>query len=286
MAAGILERAGLGLMRMNPGVTGQQQQNQAESPRRFHAYNVGIAKTGTTSIGLMFKRYKSGHEYMFAETTERILAWHDGEITKESLRQFILLRDRQGGLEMDSSTFNHHYLDILLEEFPESKFIFTIRDCYSWLDSILNMSLKFGGAAPEYRLKYGRIFGIEMQRSELASIESFLRRSPQMLDALFKYWSESNKRVLERLPQGRALIIRTNEITASLSGIARFVGVPESSLIAQVSHSNRGARDVEFLKLLDRRMLEEVSAIHCGELMKDVFPNVTLDTLNERASLR
>ena len=64
-----------------------------------------------------------------------------GSLQNSDLTAYIKKRDRSRYLEVDSSQVNAFLLDILLQEFSEARFILTIRDCYSWLDSIINHSL-------------------------------------------------------------------------------------------------------------------------------------------------
>jgi len=41
--------------------------------------------------------------------------------------------------------FDLDLLDFLLHEFPDARFLLTIRDCYSWLIPMFNQSLRFRG---------------------------------------------------------------------------------------------------------------------------------------------
>lgn len=46
------------------------------SPRRFHAYNVGLIRTGTSSMAGIFSKYRSGHELLVNSTTKMIKKYH------------------------------------------------------------------------------------------------------------------------------------------------------------------------------------------------------------------
>src|SRR5262249_18275932 len=145
--------------------------------------------------------------------------------SQESFRDFVLKREERGDLEMNSASFNHHFLDILLDEFPQAKFVYTIRDCYSWLNSILNMSASFGTSTPVWMVKYGRMFGVEPQDGDLESVERAVRKNPERVEPLLEYWGRYNKGILERLPSDRTLIVRTEEISKSFDEFGRFAGI-------------------------------------------------------------
>ncbi|NEQ07045.1 MAG: sulfotransferase [Moorea sp. SIO4E2] len=244
------------------------------SHRRFQAYNVGLAKTGTNSIATLFGRYRSAHEFMFRETVAQIASWQEGLVSQESFKAYILERDRRGFLEMDSASFNHHYLQILSSTFPEAKFIFTIRDCYSWLNSILNMSLRYATNIPDWMLRYSKFFiGYEIERATVGNIPATQQKLPEMVESLLLYWSTYNQRVLDFLPVERCLIVKTNQISDTLETIADFIGIPPESLVVSDGHMNRAPESLQWLQFLDQVWLEERSNFHCGTLMKQMFPN-------------
>jgi hypothetical protein len=249
--------------------------HSAASPRKFRSYNVGIAKTGTNSIAALFGQYRAGHEFMFQETVEQIAAWREGLISLESFKAYVLDRDRQGNLEMDSATFNHHYLDILIQDFPEAKFIFTVRDCYSWLNSIVNMSIRSGNSIPDWMLRYGKFFiGYEVERNTISSSQATLDKLPSAINKLLEYWQKSNQRILDWLPPERSLIVPTHKISKSLEQIANFVGVPPQSLVEQAKHSNQATPGYDWLKYVDQDFLEERCSFYCGSLMERLFPDL------------
>ena len=254
------------------------------SRRQFHVYNVGIPKTGTTSIANLFREYKTGHEFMFGETVEHIIAYYDRRIATETFRKYIRFRDCKGKFEMDSSSFNHYYLDILEEEFPDVKFIFTIRDCYSWLNSYLNMLLRWRvyhqtaqSMIPTWQIEYGRFQFGAFDPDDFASPQALKLRLPDMLDGFLRCWSEYNTRVLDRLPAERSIVIRTHEISGSLVKLAYFVDVAENKLAAAAKHSNYGSDKMNVLGFIDRDLLEDRCNHYCSNLMNRIFPEYRLD---------
>jgi hypothetical protein len=110
-----------------------------QRPLRFKAYCIGMAKTGTTSMHIIFSHhYRSAHEAESGFLCKKNLAFLNGKINRNQFTHYLKHRDQRLNLEMDSSALNYFLLDMLVKEFSEAKFILTIRDCYSWLDSAIN----------------------------------------------------------------------------------------------------------------------------------------------------
>jgi hypothetical protein len=255
--------------------------------RRFRAFGVGIPKTGTTSIAGLFANYRSAHEYRGPETMEAIARHKTGQIDREQFRSFVLHRDREGALEMDSASLSFAYVDILVEEFPDARFIFTIRDCYSWLDSFLNMCLSFGSTLPEgseglWENGCCALLGVSLPRGVFDSPEALLSRSEEVIDAFLRLWANGNRAVLESLDPKRFLVLRTQEIAASIARIAAFIGIPAGSLVAQNSHMFRAREKFDILRRVDFAVLTAKVEEHGSELMKELFPGLTLRDVLER----
>ena len=104
-----------------------------------------MGKTGTVSIHAIFRKaqYRCGeHEPESRFLINKILTFYNGKIDTNEFTLYVKHRDRRLGLEMDVSHLNYHLLDILVNEFSEAKFILTIRDCYSWLDSFMDQQYR------------------------------------------------------------------------------------------------------------------------------------------------
>ena len=75
------------------------------------------------------------------EFIQFLLATQKGALDKTQLKELLTKRDQHLGLELESCNLLRFFVETLLDGFPEAKFILTIRDCYSWLDSCLNHQL-------------------------------------------------------------------------------------------------------------------------------------------------
>ena len=104
--------------------------------RRAQVFCVGTAKSGTHSIASMFSRnVRKGHEKEALDFIDAFFRWQEGGITEPEYRAWLVARDREMALEIDSSWFHGLIVDLLVSEFSEARFVLTIRDCYSWLNS-------------------------------------------------------------------------------------------------------------------------------------------------------
>ena len=60
------------------------------------------------------------------------------------MRRWLAKRAEAGALELDSASFNHYFLEILVELHPAARFVYTRRDAVSWADSLLNKAFWSG----------------------------------------------------------------------------------------------------------------------------------------------
>ncbi len=244
--------------------------------RRFHAYVVGLPKTGTVSFAGLFGNYRSLHEFHQRETHQEIIALNQGQISKKEFSQFIRKRDFLAGfLEMDAAHFNRHYIDILAEEFPKAKFLCLIRDCYSWLNSCVNYyTHPEKESLQSYEPPTGMPFDLPMGAS--SEKEELVNNFHEYIDIPLTFWTTEYKKMLEKLPPDRFMIIKTNEITGKLDEIARFFNVSYSSLFIEQSHLNKAEYGVNILSRLDKGFLEAKFKEHCSDLMEEFFPGYSL----------
>src|SRR5579872_1480275 len=251
--------------------------------RSFRAYNVGLAKTGTRSMAGIFGRYRSLHELLFPETVQAVADRRSGALSEQQFRAFIRWRDGLTQLDMDSSSFNCYYVDVLAEEFPDARFVFVVRDCFSWLDSFMNMVLHIGGAMDSWMVSYIGWFLGPGYLPDLADHEEELgRRLPDMIDHGLRYWAEHNRFVLQHLPAGRSLILRTDDFSRSIPEVARLVGVPPETLTPNLSHLNQADGKYHCLQMVDRSVVRETYERYCVELMRELFPAASLESLLAR----
>jgi hypothetical protein len=244
-------------------------------PRRFHAYCVGTAKSGTHSIADLFRiNYRAAHEAESEELINTLLDTWNSPINKEALIKYIRARDKTLYLELDSSQLNYFLIDILIKEFPDTKFILTIRDCYSWLDSFINHQL--ARPCPPNWLRM-RDFRFKHSRFKYAEEQILAQHGLYTLDGYLSYWAEHNREVLAKVPKSRSLMVRTHDISTEIKRIAEFVGVPPETLNREKSHSFKAKEHFNILSSIDKYFLEEKINIHWKSLMNEVFPDFSLN---------
>lgn len=241
-------------------------------PRRFQVYGVGTAKSGTHSLARLFQRsYKAAHEPQAAAVIGLVLARAAGELSEAGFAAAIRHRDRALGLELDSSQLNYYLLDPLLEAFPDAKFVLTIRDCYSWLESFINHQLARPANGCWLELRDHR-FGSGGWR--YAEQERILEQHGlYTLDGYLSYWATHNREVIAKIPPDRLLVVRTHEISARVDDIAAFAGVAPETLDRERSHAFQAKRRFEVLSKVERAFLDGKVRRHAGDLMEAYFPD-------------
>src|SRR6185437_3672777 len=132
-------------------------------------------------------------------------------------------------LEMDSSYLNGEVIEFLARDFPESRFILTLRDCLSWVDSFTNFLLnrpEFVGARKRHVQRHMALaFGEPpYQFSRHERILEEVRLHP--LRTYLRYWSDHNRKVLDVVPSERLQVIKTAEIGKSSRQLEKFFGIP------------------------------------------------------------
>jgi len=241
--------------------------------RRFHAYCIGSAKSGTHSLsGIFERRYHAAHEPEFAHVIELIMGLRQGNKNDSEIRETLLRRDRRLYLEIESSQLCFFLLDEFLESFPDAKFILTIRDCYSWLDSILNNHLSRGIPKPWDQIITLRHGSPDFRHSPHARVLEENGFFP--LEGYLSYWERHNLTVLKKVPPDRLLVLRTDRIGSELDRVAGFLRIPASSLDDGRAHLFRAPAKYGFLQQIDRDFLEDTVDRFGRHLMLKYFPEI------------
>lgn len=241
--------------------------------RKFQVYCVGIAKSGTTSLsGMFMKNYSASHEPETELMIETVISRANGSVSDIELAKFVRKRDRRLWFEMESSFLCCFLVDVLVREFPDSKFILTIRDCYSWLISIFNH--KLSRTLSFYHQDFVD-WWLGPKRKDYTNKEKLLAENGLCtLNSYLSAWNKHNSTVLEKVPESRLLVLRTNEITKSIPQIAKFLDIPAESIDRTSSHLYKAKDSVEILNRLDVDFLDDQVDLHCKRLMRQFFPEV------------
>jgi hypothetical protein len=241
--------------------------------RTFHAYGLGSAKSGTHSIAAIFApSYRARHEPQHHPMIHNLLERWQGRMSDRNAIRFLRRRDRALNLEMDSSQLNGSFADLLPQLFPEARFILTIRNCYHFLESVIDHQLARKASESWLRMREARFGGFRHSPYE----RTFAQRGLYPIDGYLSYWARHNENVLRHVPSERLLVVRTHDIRDSIPRIARFLSIPPESLDAAQSHSYPAAARFGMLKQLDPVFLEDRVRHHCEPLMRRFFPETPL----------
>jgi hypothetical protein len=242
-------------------------------PRRAQFYCIGTAKSGTHSIaGLFHHGVRAAHEPEAHEVIRAILDVAAGKMSDRQLRSYVRKRDRRLWLEVDSSQLNYFILDTLREEFPRARFLLTIRNCYAFVDSVLNDTLRRPDTPEWKRLKDHRyrpaLFTHPPEEQLLKE------RGLYTLDGYLSYWAAHNEKVLASVPAERLLVVRTDRITPEAGNICAFAGLPPESVDLGHSHEFKNPNKFGLLSQIDRGHLERTVDKYCRPLLGRFFPEV------------
>ena len=212
----------------------------------------------------MFATYRSSHECDASRMRALAAAVLRGELAADAPRARWELRRRsvRYQLEVDGANFLTPFVATLADLHPDAKFVLTIRDCFSWLDSRLE---HLRSRPPDRDLyvaaQYAR-FDDGFAPEELVLRDAGLRP----IAAYFRGWAAYNDLVLASVPKDRLLVVRTEDLDTSADVLAQFVGVPASTV--RPAHANRNESPTGFLGQIPTSFIVERAREHCGPLME------------------
>jgi hypothetical protein len=241
--------------------------------RRFHAYCVGAAKTGTTSIARMLAtRYLAAHEPDTVATNRLAIGYVRGDLGEDQAKAALLERDRRLRLEMDSSHPLGYLAPLLQDLFPDARFVVTVREPLSWLRSRVN----FHDATdpPKWR-EYRQYFWYDQDRGHAPEEASLRAHGLVSIDTYLAQYADHYRLLLTHLDWDRALLVRTSELSASPSDLATFLGVSRSSI--SITHAKRGRSPVDLLASVDGAFVRAAIARHCRPILERWFPETLAD---------
>ncbi len=234
-------------------------------PRACRVYCVGAPKTGTHSIERIFRSFRAMHEpgyHEFADLLERRL---EGSVTDHELQRVFKRRDWALWLELESSHPLAWFSDILRDLSSNARFILTVRDCYSWLDSIINQHINYTWGEKSTKLRDLYFGGLSEYKFQMLD-----EMGVYPIRQYLSYWARHNDFVLSEIPEDRLLIIPTQEIKSRVSQIAEFVGLNVSDLDTENTHSYRAPEKHHVLEKLDYQIRSEIEEI-CGPVIDRLY---------------
>jgi hypothetical protein len=223
--------------------------------RKVHLYCTGLFKSGTHSIHNIFKKYcRSEHEPDNIELMNLYFKIERGEVSTKRLQKIVAKREKRLYLEMNSCGFNYLILEQLLKLYPEAKYIHTIRDPYSWLDSWINHDLNH-----DFMKITQRYFDENFKRDKIpyAKEEEILKDlNLPTIDGMLSYWQNHNLSVLRKVPPNKLLVVKTKDISDEIDVIIKFAGL--SKLRDNVdSHAYKAKKKHHILDKMDEKFVKQ-----------------------------
>ena len=243
--------------------------------RNTHCYVVGTAKSGTHSLAKAFPKLRTMHEPSALELNHLIAnKVHDDPTMVRRLSQWFLWRDRSMRLDVESNHFLWSFSGLLADLFPEARFIVLFRHPASWLNSWLNHSKTYPepvGSVWEQALKI--VYRWEDFEYEFES-EAFRREGFHPLRSYLEHWKLVNQKLLDSIPEDRALWLETPKMNHAVRDVSRFLGVDPASLTLASVHEFKAAEEAS-----DKLLTLETERLHQAI---DEICSPTLTAINMR----
>lgn len=241
---------------------------------RFHAYGVGLPKTGTTSLATMMTNYRTGHETWLDFLAAPAVARVRGEIDDDTFWQTVHKRFVPLRAEMDCVTCHHLYVDVLRETYPKAQFIVTYRDVRSWANSLLGMVVLRRRTPVDLRgdRSWYRSYGEWISEGMFSLDPADEGDDSAVLPALMRSWASYMRSMPAVLPPERTMWIKTSEITARIPELADFLRIPADTIVRENAHSNGTPTSFDRFTIAERDVIDSVYAEHCADIMAEHFP--------------
>lgn len=252
--------------------------------KKFHALCVGTPKSGTHSVANLFPTFRTRHEPDQIFMIYLMKKKKEGKISESELMRIFRSLDIAYWLEMNSSHYNGFFINELYSEFNNAKYILTIRDPISWLDSWFNHQLSRENYKSDTMFDLGR--KLYYERGHNYSIhDRFLEELNIFpIRSYFEFWNEHNKKILETIPKEKLMIVKTKNISSSIAEFSSFLNIAQDRICATESHSYKARKKHHILSKIDRNYLLDLALEICGDLNETYFPESPINSLVEKYS--
>lgn len=157
--------------------------------------------------------------------------------------------------------------------FQTPVFFFSIRDCESWIVSLIDLEIAVMDRVRNgtnstnlvYHDRYGRLFSPLFKRSAFFDRRRLAQEVSPMLKDLARFWSSymiSTMEQMLKLPRRQRLIIHLKDFDASAARIAQLAGIEAGDLNFRNSHLNKDSSAAEIRRLLGAQLIAETAAPH------------------------
>ena len=225
------------------------------------------------------QNYRARHEPDAADLIHRIMRLGQySDAPENALLDYLSARDQRLFLELESAHPLFYMIEGLVHLFPTAKFILTIRDCYTWLDSIVNQHYVIRTEPESKSNPWVSLLNSQYLRPDMkyTSEEWILRENGLApIENYLSFWVRHNEKMLKVIPSDQLLIVRTHELLLEMPRLADFIGIPKESLDSSKAHSHkRDDKKINLLSSVSWRFIEEKVRLHCKPLMSKFFPDI------------
>jgi hypothetical protein len=240
--------------------------------RRLRLYVVGMAKTGTTTMADVFGQYRSYHEIdrrRMVPTSARAIA---GELSTRQATWEMRRRSIRFGLEVDSTWFLWPFVPDLRALYPDAQFVVLIRDCFSWLDSMVEHWIRTdsrGGPRNKQPLRRALFAGADAP-SAAADDRALTERGYPPVGAMLERWSTTYTTLIADDPEHRTLVLRTEDLDGAREQLAAFCRVAPSTLATSVRRNAATRREGLLAEVPVRHVIAEAERA-CGPVMQQFW---------------
>ncbi len=236
--------------------------------RSFQAYCDGIEQTGLDALVEAFAgTYRTKRVPPFHDLKALFLERKADRIEADDLRRMFRGRDRQRHLELEANALLAPFCDILVDLFPEAKFILPIRSPGEWLKRTLAWHRRDpqivepeGFARPALNHYYGPKANY---RTEVLK-----KHNLYPLDGYLRAWRRHHEAVLSAVPDDRLFVVWADVLSEEVGAMAEVLGVPANSLspIDRISNGEGGESGIFWE--LDQELVRERIEEQCSSLME------------------
>jgi Sulfotransferase domain len=224
----------------------------------------------------IFENYRCEHHPDTGTRLGLAKGYLKGQVNVDLAQRVLRRRDRDMWLEMESSTLAGILIVPLVKACPRKKFILTIRDPYSWADSWIDHHIN---SPPREASGFAELDKIRLQVDDFPPTRHdspLIQRGLPALACFFQLWRNHNSGVLQAVPEGRLLVVRTQEIAVRIPEMSAWVGVPPQTLRSDRAWVFATPTKHRVLATLDAAYVQDTAERFCGALMRRYFPDELL----------
>jgi hypothetical protein len=217
-----------------------QKVTAASATARVAAFGVGCAKSGTHSLAAMFEEsLRAEHEPAVEKLLRLVLRLYEQKMTFDEFETDVKHLFAGLKLDLNVSQVNGFIVRALVRFYPKARFVLTVRDCKSWLNSIVNYQIAMRPLQPN-----SAWFAFRDLRFRRFEYPHTVRDAPlrnaglYSLDAYLSYWMRHNAGVIEAVPPEQLLIVPMKRLKEEAGAIAAFLGHPAATANPRKSHEH------------------------------------------------